>query len=174
MSIVSPDKYGFDFAELDSIAQPYADLVGKLDGLALAPTELERQTFDDLNQVFAQMAMRGGVRAAMRRLFPQEGSSLPKSRNNDGSIVATQTRKLPGLVLQRFATAGSGDSFFAYLDNPDKSPVLAIADQPDVPVYFIPGPWLKTLQDEASKAPMHRHESPAAFQLWLKANSPKA
>jgi hypothetical protein len=127
-----------------------------------------RTEMADISTVFCGIALRTGLRAALNRLLP-DGYATASVRQPDGEWHES---KIGNLRISRFRAYGQGTHEAKFLVTGNHgSPE---ADQFDILLdtkvgLITPGPWLQTLQDAANKKPEHRHESPAAFQRYLRA-----
>jgi hypothetical protein len=118
--------------------------------------------------VFYALAQRGGIGAALNRLLPQSPYDGTFVEFSPGVTVALVNQKIGTLEVTRRTVLGLpehhlNDTIISLPYAQGKELVYSQA------LGFVRvGSWLQTLQDAANKKPEHRHESPAAFQRFLR------
>jgi hypothetical protein len=170
MSIETAANYSFDFAELAKVQAPLKTLGDTFKAMSLRPTPAE-----ELNLIgtFYALAERGGILAALNRLLPDDYTGGIIKAQGPRSTISKELR-IGALRIVRSRALGLGYP----IDLTDLRCSVA-APLPGIPdaaykvfsqreQFIDPGPWLQTLQDAANKKPEHRHESPAAFQRFLR------
>lgn len=126
-----------------------------------------RSEMETLSATFCSIILRAGLRGALNRLLPE---SIGIASVNSGGMYWNEL-KLGDLRIARSREFGAmaHEANFIITGN-HGSPH---ADQFDIFLdtkvgLIAPGPWLKTIEEAANKKPEHRHESPAAFQRFLR------